>query len=92
VEAGTGLQFEKKLGLENVINSVVEAQELIDIYGGLKRREDAHLADLLHKYIGGTALRNQQTPLTSLARNTGFHLWFVSTAAKCDANRFDAPG
>jgi hypothetical protein len=63
---------------------VVEAQELIEIHAGLKSREDAHLADLLRKYIGGTALRNQETPLTSLARNTGFHLWFVSNAAKCD--------
>jgi hypothetical protein len=46
VEAGTGLQFEKERGLENLINSVVEAQELIEIYAGLKNREDAHLADL----------------------------------------------
>lgn len=84
VEASTGLQFEKERGLENVINSVVESQELIEIHAGLKSREDAHLSDLLRKYIGGTAFRNQETPLTSLARNTGFHLWFVSTAAKCD--------
>jgi hypothetical protein len=84
VEAGTGPQFEKQRGLENIINSVVEAQELIDIHAGLKSQEDAHLADLLRKYIGGTALRNQETPPTSLARNTGFHLWFVSTAARCD--------
>jgi hypothetical protein len=84
VEAGTGLQFEKERGLENLINSVVEAQELIEIYAGLKNREDAHLADLLRKYIGGTPLRTQETPLTSLARNTGFHLWFVSNAAKCE--------
>jgi hypothetical protein len=84
VEADTGLQFEKERGLENIINSVVEAQELIEIHAGLKSREDAHLADLLRKYIGGTPLRNQETPLTSLARNTGFHLWFVSNAAKCD--------
>ena len=63
---------------------MVEAQELIEIYAGLKNREDAHLADLLRKYIGGTPLRTQETPLTSLARNTGFHLWFVSNAAKCD--------
>ena len=84
VEAGTGLQFEKERGLENVINSVVEAQELIEIHAGLKNREDAHLADLLRKYIGGTELRNQETPPASLARNTGFHLWFVSNAAKCD--------
>ena len=84
VEAGTGPQFEKERGLENIINSVVEAQELIEIHGGLKSREDAHLADMLRKYIGGTALRNQETPLTSLARNTAFHLWFVSSAARCD--------
>jgi hypothetical protein len=84
VKAGTGLQFEKERGLENVINSVVEAQELIEIHAGLKSREDAQLGDLLRKYIGGTPLRNQETPLTSLARNTGFHLWFVSNAAKCD--------
>jgi hypothetical protein len=83
VEAGTGPQFEKERGLENLINSVVEAQELIEIYAGLKSREDGHLADLLRKYIGGTALRNQETPRTSVARNTGFHLWFAATAAKC---------
>jgi len=40
VEAGTGPQFEKERGLENLINSVVEAQELIEIYAGLKSRED----------------------------------------------------
>jgi hypothetical protein len=84
VKTGTGLQFEKKRGLENLINSVVEAQELIDMHAGLKNREDVHLADLSRKYIGGTTLRNQETPPTSQARNTGFHLWFVSTAAKCD--------
>ena len=84
VEAGNGLQFEEKRGLENIINSVVEAQELIEIYAGLKNREDAHLADLLRKYIGGTPLRTHETPRTSEARNTGFHLWFVSNVAKCD--------
>ena len=84
VEAGTGLQFEKKRGLENIINSVVEAQELIEIHAGLQNREDPHLVDLLRKYIRGTALRSQETPPTSLARNTGFHLWFVSAAARCD--------
>ncbi len=57
VEAGTGLQFEKERGLENIINSVVEAQELMDIYAGLKNREDTHLKELLRKFIGGTALR-----------------------------------
>jgi len=84
VEAGTGPQFERERGLENVINSVVEAQELIEIHAGLKSREDAHLAAMLRKYIGGTALRNHEAPRTSLARNTGFHLWFVSSAARCD--------
>jgi hypothetical protein len=29
VQAGTGLQFEKDRGLENIINSVAEAQELM---------------------------------------------------------------
>jgi hypothetical protein len=84
VEAKTPVDFEKERGLENIINSVVEAQELIDIHAGLKNRQDAHLADLLRKYIGGTELRSRETPRTSLPRNTGFHLWFVSTAAKCD--------
>jgi len=84
VEAGTALQFEKERGLENIINSVVEAQELIEIHAGLKNRDDSHLADLLRKYIGGTALRSHETPLTSQPRNTGFHLWFVSNAARCD--------
>ena len=84
VEAGTGLQLEKERGLGNIINSVTESQELIEIHVGLKNREDADLGDLLRKYIGGTALRSHETPLNSLARNTGFHLWFVSTAARCD--------
>ena len=72
MKAGTGLQFKKKRGLENLINSVVEGQELIDIHAGLKNREDVHLADLLRKYIGGTTLRNQETPPTSQARNRSF--------------------
>jgi hypothetical protein len=84
VEARTGLQFEKKRGLENIINSVVEAQELVEIYAGLKNRDDKHLADLLHKYIAGTELRSLETPRTSQARNTGFHLWLVSTAVQCE--------
>lgn len=84
VEAGTGLEFESERGLENIINSVVEAQELIDIYAGLKNRQDMHLEELLQKFIGGTPLRAKETPRTSLARNTGFHLWFLSTAAQCD--------
>jgi hypothetical protein len=84
VKAKTAVDFEKERGLENIINSVVEAQELIDIHAGLKNRQDAHLGDLLHEYIGGTELRSRETRQTSRARNTGFHLWFVSTAAQCD--------
>lgn len=84
VAAGTGPQFERERGLENLINSVVEAQELIEIHAGLKSREDAHLADMLREYIRGTPLRNQERPVTSHPRNTGFHLWFVSTAVRCD--------
>ncbi len=82
-KAGTTKRLEKKRTAERLTNSLLESQELIDIYSGLKNCEDAALPDELKKFIRGPELRSLETPQTSLARNTGFHLWFAAMAKKC---------
>jgi hypothetical protein len=84
VQQGTGEQFEDERGLANITNSVVDAAELVEIHTGLKNREDPILKKLLVKYVRGTDLRSAETPLTTEARNYGFHLWFAATAGACD--------
>jgi hypothetical protein len=73
-EAGKIEMLLEQHGRATLLNSLIEADELIDVYEGLGAFRGAELVARLEKFVSGCTMTSDEESPTNIARNTGFEL------------------